>query len=161
MNIECGAILTSSVFLDEPNFYKSLIFITQNNSSGATGFIINRQHPRKLNELAEFANSKPLPLHSGGPVEEEKLFFIHRRPDLIDEGTLISDSIYLGGNFKQAIMHINNNTLAENDIRLFVGYCGWDAGELEAEVEEGSWIVSNKSIAVFFANELIRWEDFN
>jgi putative transcriptional regulator len=46
----------------------------------------------------------------------------------------------MGGNMEQVIQAINANGANQNQIQLFIGYCGWDLGELEAEVEEGSWI---------------------
>jgi putative transcriptional regulator len=43
---------------------------------------------------------------------------------------------------EQVIEAINTNSINEQEIQIYIGYCGWDLGELEAEVEEGSWIIS-------------------
>ena len=75
----------------------------------------------------------------GGPVDREHLFVLHKRPDLISEGEQITHDLYLGGNMQQVIEAINSSGATNQDIQLFIGYCGWDAGELEAEMEEGSW----------------------
>lgn len=66
---------------------------------------------------------------------------LHERPDLFKDGEQLSNGLYVGGSIEQVINAVNNNDLTQKDLRLFIGYCGWDAGELEAEVEEGSWII--------------------
>jgi len=78
----------------------------------------------------------------GGPVDREHLFVLHKRPDLIEGGKQLNDGLYLGGNMEQVIEAINTNSVSDQQIQLFIGYCGWDVGELEAELEEGSWTVS-------------------
>jgi putative transcriptional regulator len=75
----------------------------------------------------------------GGPVDRDHIFVLHKRPDLIDGGEQISNGLYLGGNMGQVIEAINTRGAIIQEIQLFIGYCGWDVGELEAEVEEGSW----------------------
>jgi len=82
-----------------------------------------------------------MPLYEGGPVDTEHLFFIHCRPDIIQGGTLVNNKIYVGGDFEQAVKQLNNKQLTLKDIKLFIGYCGWDVNELEAEIAEGSWKV--------------------
>jgi putative transcriptional regulator len=72
---------------------------------------------------------------------------------MIESGTLISNSIYLGGNFKQAVARLNNKAVTQKDIKVFIGYCGWDANELEEEVQEGSWIVVTASLQTVFATD--------
>ena len=42
---------------------------------------------------------------------------------------------------EQVIEAINTRAADKEEIQIFIGYCGWDAGELEAELEEGSWIM--------------------
>ncbi len=76
----------------------------------------------------------------GGPVDRDHLFVLHKRPDLIDGGKPIPNGLYLGGNMEQVIEAITTKGATNQEIQLFIGYCGWDLGELEAELKEGSWI---------------------
>jgi putative transcriptional regulator len=141
MKLQAGIFIKNTDTLNDTMFSNAIIFVTEYNAKGAVGFIINQPLHRSLNELEEFKNAFAFPLYAGGPVDKEHLFFLHARPDLIDEGTFVSNGIYFGGNFKEAVACINNKTLTANHIKIFVGYCGWDAGELEAEIEEGSWVI--------------------
>ena len=134
-----GIFIKSTSLLDETVFEKSVIFIAEYNEKGAMGFIINKKFPRKLNELEEFKHIIPFPIHLGGPVDQEHLYFVHQRPDLIEGGVKVTDNIFLGGDFKSAVKNINNNILTEKDIKIFIGYCGWDHLELDEEIAEGNW----------------------
>lgn len=134
-----GIFIKSTTLLDETVFEKTVIFITEYNEKGAMGFIINKEFPRKLNELEEFKHIPPFPIHLGGPVDQEHLYFIHQRPDLIEGGVRVTDNIFLGGDFNSALKNIDNNILTEKDIKIFIGYCGWDHLELNEEIAEGSW----------------------
>lgn len=131
--------LKSTAGLAGTFFEDALLFIAWINEEGATGFVINKPFPGTLNELTEFSNSRPFPLYDGGPVDREHLFVLHRRPDLITGGKAIGDGIYMGGEMKDITGTINNGTLSATDIRLFIGYCGWDKDELQNEIDEGSW----------------------
>ncbi len=131
--------IASTSLLEDTFFEKAVLFITEYNENGAMGFVVNQEYPRKFNELEEFRYSPPFPLYDGGPVDREHLYFIHRCPELIEEGIQVVDNIYMGGDFKAAVMHMNNGTISEQDIRIFIGYCGWNAQELEGEIAEGSW----------------------
>jgi putative transcriptional regulator len=153
MKINPGTILISAPSLNDPNFEKVVIFIAEYNEKGALGFVINKLFPRNFNELTEFKNSKPFLLYSGGPVENENIFFLHHCPDIIKDGQAVIDSIYLGGNFKQAVAHLNHSSTAQNDIRLFIGYCGWDYNQLEEEIEEGSWLIANADTQMIFSDK--------
>ena len=133
--MEPGIFIKSTSQLDDTIFENAVIFIAAHDM----GFIINKVFPRKLNELEEFKHIRPFPIHLGGPVDQEHLYFIHQRPDLIEGGEAVADNIFLGGDFKSALKNIDNNTLTENDIKIFIGYCGWDNLELEEEIAEGSW----------------------
>ena len=143
MHLTTGTILKSTPSTNDANFEQAIIFIAEHNEKGAMGFVINKKFARALNELEEFKQSITFPLYNGGPMDKEHLYFVHRRPDLIEGGTLIANSIYLGGNFKQAVAQLNSTTISEADIKIFIGYCGWEFNELEEEVAEGSWIITN------------------
>jgi putative transcriptional regulator len=160
MVLHAGMFLISTPSLEDTTFDKVVIFIAEHNSKGAMGFIINQLFEKTFNELVEFKQSMPFAIYAGGPVENDKLFFIHQRPDLIAEGTAISNAIYLGGNFKQAVASINNTTLLQNDIKLFIGYCGWDPNQLEEEIAEGSWqIVDVDKETIFTTKVTSLWDE--
>lgn len=133
-----GCFLESTAVLDNTVFERSLIFITEHDQNGAVGFIINHLHPRKLNQLVEFRHAAAIDLYTGGPVATEEIFFLHSSYQDIG-GLQVDENIYLGGNFQTAVEHLSNGQLSFTEIKIFIGYCGWNAHELEAEIKEGSW----------------------
>lgn len=160
MNIKPGKILLSTPSLQDPHFDKTVIYLAEYNQNGALGFVINKIFPRVFNELTAYKNSKPFTLYEGGPVENESLYFLHRRPSVIEGGTLITGDTYLGGNFDQLVQGINHNTISAMDIKLLIGYCGWDNGELETEITEGSWVLTDINSATVFATPpAMLWEE--
>ncbi|WP_300604476.1 YqgE/AlgH family protein [Niabella sp.] len=158
MSISPGSVLISTPAMDDPKFWQAVLLITEYNAEGALGFIVNKPFPRTLNELVEFRHSEPFKLYEGGPVDQEHLFFIHRRPDLIEEGAPVQSSVYSGGNFKQAVIHINRAPGAAQDLKLFIGYCGWDTGELETEITDGFWQIIPGSAELLFSSTEGLWE---
>ena len=145
-----GKVIISTPDNNDPNFVQTPILLVEHNDRGAVGFVLHFPLKRNLNELSEFIHYPPIPIYIGGPVDQEHLFFLHRRPDLIDDGTHIIDGIYYAGNFQQVLMHLQDQTLTEKDIRLFIGYAGWDPQQLEEEIKEGSWIVSEYPASYVF-----------
>jgi len=141
--IEVGSYINSTPLLDGSYFENSRIYIVEKNTEGAVGFIVNRPFGRSLNELKEFSKSKPFPLLEGGPVDQEHIYVVHSRSDLITGSKKISNNKYFGGSMQEVIHAINVKDVRENEIQLFLGYCGWDANELEMEIEEGSWTVAS------------------
>lgn len=153
MKLQTGQFLKSTAALNGTTFESVVVFLAEYNAGGAVGFIVNRPFGRSLNQLEEFKHSSSFPLYEGGPVDREHLFLLHRRPDLIAEGLPVVNGIYNGGLFAAAVRAINNKTLGANDIKIFVGYCGWDAGDLEAELQEGSWVIVTESPESVFAGQ--------
>lgn len=152
MKVKQGLFLKSTAALSNTIFEDTVILIAEYNVKGALGFIINKAFGRSLNELEEFIHSNSFPIYTGGPVDQEHLYFVHQRPDVINDGVLIDNGMYLGGNFQQAVQGINNRTLTTADVKIFTGYCGWNAGELEAEIAEGSWTVEEGMVEEVFMN---------
>ena len=141
-NLKAGIYINSTAALNGSFFEHTTILIVQHNEKGSLGFVTNKSFEKSLHELIEFNHSKPFPLMDGGPVDRDHLFVLHKRPDLIEGGEQIPNGLYLGGNMKQVIEAINTKSANKQEIQIFIGYCGWDVGELEAELEEGSWTLS-------------------
>ncbi len=138
-DIKAGISIKSTASLIGSFFEDTTILIVEHNEAGSTGFVTNKPFGKSLHDLIEFKHSKPFPLMDGGPVDRAHLFVLHKRPDLIEGGKQLPNGLYLGGNMEQVIKAINTSSCNDQEIQLFIGYCGWDVGELEAEVEEGSW----------------------
>lgn len=140
-----GKLITATSALDGSWFEKAVIFITEHNHEGAVGFVLNKLFPRKLNELEEFKLAAAIELYSGGPVDAAHIYFLHKKAELL-QGTEISPGVYYGGDFKKAVDLLSNGKLSSEEVKVFIGYCGWDPGELESEIEEGSWEVKSGSL---------------
>jgi len=155
MKLQAGTFIKSTSTLNNTYFEKATIYITEHNAQGAMGFVISKPFNHSLNDLEEFKHSIYFPLYEGGPVDQEHIFFLHMRPDLIEQGSRIGNGIYLGGDFKQVLESLNNGSLGPDHIKLFIGYCGWNKDELEAEINEGSWEIiegNNDTIFRTYAN---------
>ena len=142
IDLKAGIYIKSNAALIGSFFEHTTILLVEHNEAGSTGFVTNKAFGKSLNDLLEFNHAKPFPLMDGGPVDREHLFVLHKRPDLIEGGKQLTDGLYLGGNMKQVIEAINTSSASDQQIQLFIGYCGWDVGELKAELDEGSWTVS-------------------
>jgi putative transcriptional regulator len=138
-DLKAGIYIKSTDALNGSFFEHTTILLVKHNTAESIGFVTNRLLHKSLHELIEFNYSKPFPLLDGGPVDREHLFVLHNRPDLINGGEQITNDLYLGGNMEKVIEAINNSGANTQEIQLFIGYCGWDVGELEAEIKEGSW----------------------
>jgi putative transcriptional regulator len=141
-DLKAGLYIKSNADLNGSFFEHTTILIVEHDEAGSVGFVTNKPFGKSLHELIEFNHSNPFPLMDGGPVDRDHLFVLHKRPDLIDGGEQIPNGLYLGGNMEQVIQAINTGNANPQEIQLFIGYCGWDEGELETELEEGSWTVS-------------------
>lgn len=140
-DLKAGITFKSTDALNGSYFEHTTITLIEHNEAGSIGFVTNKPFGKSLDELIEFKHAKPCPLMDGGPVDRDHVFVLHKRPDLIDGGKPIANGLYFGGNMEQVIEALNKGA-DQQELQVYIGYCGWDVGELEAEVEEGSWILS-------------------
>jgi putative transcriptional regulator len=138
-----GRILVSEPHLPDPNFERSIVLICEHNEEGSVGFILNKPSNSAVSELLEGINSFDLPVFIGGPVEQDTLHFIHRYESL-EGATEIGDGIYWGGDFERLLFLLESKQLLPEDIKLFLGYSGWAAGQLDEELAIDSWIISDR-----------------
>ncbi|MBW6491851.1 MAG: YqgE/AlgH family protein [Lentimicrobium sp.] len=137
-----GRILISVPFLQDFYFRKSVVLLADHNDDGSFGLIINKPVDVKLSDISEEFSGFDAPVYLGGPVKTDSLFFIHTRPDLIDEGSKILEGLYWGGNIDKVRELLRKGILGPGEIRFYVGYAGWTANQLDQELEENSWVVS-------------------
>lgn len=144
-----GKILIAEPFLGDKNFERSVVLLCEHSFQGSFGLVLNQLTNLKLDDVIENIYSD-LPLYLGGPVENNTLHFIHRLGNQIDGTVDIGNGIYWSGDFEQVKTLINIGKIPENDIRLFVGYSGWSGGQLENEMKQNSWILSDADASLIF-----------
>ncbi len=142
-SIEKGTILVSEPYLGDPNFERSVILITDINAEGYVGFVLNRPvlEITLQNVLSEF-NYNDNAVFVGGPVEQNMLHFIYRSKTPFSGSLEVADGLYFGGDFDELKKMMGAGEVKEEDIRFFIGYSGWERGQLEIEFEKGSWIMA-------------------
>lgn len=158
---EKGDLLISEPFLPDPNFERSVVLLCEHNDEGSLGFVLNKPSGIHLEDaLDEVAGFNKM-LYTGGPVQINTLHFIHKATPMLSSSEKIGENIYWGGDYDQLLSLINTRQLSPEDIKFFMGYSGWAAGQLEAELEENSWIVYKRASAqqVFQMSPDLLWRE--
>jgi len=132
-----GSLLLAHPALRDPNFRRSVVLMSVHNAEGAMGVVLNRPLGKRLGELnGEFALSPlaAVPLYRGGPVEPAQLLLVAWQPQ--------EDGFRLHFGLEPARAE---QLVAEPDthLRAFMGYSGWSAGQLEGELKQRTWIVTD------------------
>ncbi len=145
-----GHFLIAEPRLQDPNFYRTVVLITQHNAEGASGVILNRPLNVRLSEIWGNLSQTPLgcdhELFLGGPVQGP-LAAIHC---LAEE----ADSTILPDLFLSVERTRLNSLFAMSDLkcRVFSGYAGWGESQLENELEAGGWFVLPARTATVFGD---------
>lgn len=156
--IHSGTILLSEPFMLDPAFSRSTCLIVNHEKhEGTFGFILNKDSKQKLSELIEI--DVDWKVYFGGPVDESYLFFVHNNSFNLKDAIKIKDGLYWNGDFEDLKVKISNGEVKETDIRFFLGYSGWDSGQLRREIIENSWIISNNKDEFIFKNPNSIWND--
>lgn len=144
-NLTKGQLLIAEPsIIGDMSFNRSVILLADHNNEGSVGFIMNKPLNYTINDLVPDVEAD-FKIYNGGPVEQDNLYFIHNIPELIPDSIEISNGIFWGGDFELTRNLINNKKISKNNIRFFLGYTGWDASQLEDEMQSNSWIVAKNS----------------
>ena len=140
-----GSLLISAPFLMDFHFARSVVLMIEHNDEGSMGIVLNKNFSNlmTLNELVpELASLPPIPLYKGGPIGRETLFYLHTFADLKDALPL-GNGLYVNGDFEQMKRYILSGAPTQGHVRFFMGYAGWQKGQLKQEIENNTWIISN------------------
>ncbi len=159
-NLSSGKILIADPFLKDPNFMRTAVFLCDHQDEGSIGFIMNRRYNKTAGELILDLEGCDFPVYFGGPVQTDTIHFLHQSPQFITGGIEVTDGIYWGGEFEEVVEAINLGKLTSQMIRFYLGYSGWGDGQLNGEMKENSWLVTdgNKRL-VFFPDENQIWRE--
>lgn len=145
-----GKLLLATPGMGDPRFHRAVIFLCAHDENGAMGLVINHVMPgigfRDLIGQLKVQSDIKLDLEKldmsvmcGGPVESARGFLLHSS-DFIRDDTLQIDNLYGVTGTVEALREVVHGN--RPDAMLFIlGYAGWDAGQLDAEIQDNAWLV--------------------
>jgi putative transcriptional regulator len=172
---EKGKILISEPFLADSFFNRSVVYLTDHNPKGSVGFILNKKLDIKICDAVAGFEGWDENLNMGGPVAPDTLHYLHNLGNLIPKSVLVEGDIYWGGDIDAIRDMIRSGSVKPAQIRFFLGYSGWSAGQLERELKENSWVITRiksntimdsrgsdswKRVLRSFKNKYRVWADF-
>ena len=130
-----GQLLVAMPHMADSRFARSVVYLCAHSPEGAMGLVVNRlidslSFDTLLDQLGLETGGKPvnLPVHFGGPVESSRGFVLHSADDIALTATIdVLKAIASGNGPKERV--------------LALGYAGWDAGQLDAEIQANGWLM--------------------
>ena len=155
-----GMMLVAKPELEAP-YGETVLIVMPLGDQRHVGFILNRPLEEKMANL--FPDNQPAqkvldPVRFGGPVMSDTIFALAQAPD-----DPTGSSLPIFGDVK-VVTHADviNRILATtpNDARYFVGFVGWQAGELAMEIQKGAWFVDSPDAAYLMRKDTGNmWEE--
>ncbi len=135
-----GSLLIASPSLLDPNFHRTVVLVAEHTEDGAMGVVLNRPSDVTVAEavpkLTSLVEEHEL-LHIGGPVQHEAVVVLAELDDPAQAALLALGDI----GFLKADVEPDELAGTLRRARVYLGYAGWAAAQLEAELEESAWIV--------------------
>ena len=151
-------LLVAMPQLMDPNFHRTVVLLVHHDDEGTFGVVVNRTTEITADRLCESIeidwNGNPeAEIHWGGPVQPQTgwVLFDERATALASEEVrTLSDGISFAGSM-DVLRRVANDPPGR--LRVMLGYAGWAPGQLEAELQEGAWLVAPLDDAAVFEVE--------
>lgn len=135
-------ILVAMPSLKDGYFDKSVILLCEYNEAGAMGFVINSPSTTSIDDLLNelgLESSRPQSHHIliGGPVQPELCWVVHTDDYEGSSSTCLGEGLALSA--AQEVLSSIAEGVEPKEYILGVGYAGWGAGQLDQEIEEDAW----------------------
>lgn len=139
--VKKGDILISEPMMPDMNFSRTVILICDDTDDTHLGFVLNQVVEKAgLQEMVEDFKSFNKEVRVGGPVQKNYMQFVHRQHNLQDSKEVLPN-LYWGGDFESMQEGIISGEYSINDFWFFIGYSGWEKGQLKEELEQNTWLV--------------------
>lgn len=159
MQLRSGNVILAEPFMEDRNFHRTAVLLCEHHIDGSVGFIMNKPLGMNVDELISDFPEFNSEVRFGGPVATDTIHYIHRLGNLIEDSTKVMDGIWWGGSFEKLKFLIASELVRPEDIRFFVGYSGWASGQLEHELEIGSWVIADMDANYLFKSKPSRvWQ---
>lgn len=154
-DIDAGKMLLSEPFMFDENFKRTVVLVCSNDDvNGTVGLILNKSINIRLQDVIDDFPPFKGKVFLGGPVGTDTIQFVHSLGDELEGSRKLNDHLYWGGNFKQLIELIKEGKVKSDDVSFYLGYSGWEPGQLQQEMEDNSWIVAKASFKHIFRSDV-------
>ena len=154
-----GRLLIAEPFLSDPGFDRSVVLLTDYTFDGAVGFVLNRPMDLHMEQvLDDFPPYEPQ-IYFGGPVQQNNLYYLHRRGDLIIDSQEVLPGLFWGGKISAVKEMLRSGLMPQDEIRFFLGYSGWGKAQLSNEIKERSWLVIKPNVDVLATDAKSLWKN--
>ena len=152
--LQTGTLLVATPALESAAFDRTVVLITRYSETELTmGLVLNRPLGERIrlyaaDSLQQLTGGEDACaelgriFYQGGPVHQRYLFFLHRLDGLVEGGTKILDGLYFGGNLDTEYTEAEVLRADAPRLRFYLGYAGWEPGQLEAEISTGTWFLA-------------------
>lgn len=144
-----GRLVVATPALDDENFAHAVVLVLEQNEDGALGVVLNRPSevglPSVLPGWEAVAASPPVAF-VGGPVQQGSMLGLGRLTGPEGEARAVLPGV--------GLVDLADDPLTQTDqVRVFAGYAGWGAGQLEAEIDAGGWFTVDADPEDVFTDE--------
>jgi putative transcriptional regulator len=160
-----GQFLIAMPGMADSNFARTVIFICAHSDAGAMGFVINRAQNLTFTDVLLHLDmiksddaimlpraAREFPIQTGGPVESGRGFVLHSDDYLSDSSIPVSDDISMTATLD--IVRAISKGGGPKRATMLLGYAGWGAGQLEAEIGNNGWLNCAPSEELIFDRSL-------
>ncbi len=155
-----GRILVSEPFLNDTYFRRSVVLLTEHSKEGSVGFVLNKPVELSVSGILKDFPEIDASVSIGGPVNTNTVHYIHTVGDLIPNSVQVMKNLWWGGDFDTIKELITRGKIRKNNIRFFLGYAGWSPNQLENELSENAWVVTELDArTIMRSGDLNLWQD--
>lgn len=147
-------LLIAMPSMEDPHFAQTVTYICEHTDEGAMGITINRPLDISLREVFDqlkIESDQPLddlPVYSGGPVMPERGFLLHRPHGRWESSLQVTSTIAV--TTSQDILAAIARGEGPDDLLFCLGYAGWEASQLEAEMADNAWLTTPAEERILF-----------
>lgn len=158
-------LLIAMPSLTDKYFSRSVTYICEHNEHGAMGIVINQPLNMTFNDLISQTDENAIVSDDkkssivlcGGPVHPDRGFILHSTQQGWSSSVELSSEVMVTTS-KDILSVIGNDKAPEKSI-VALGYAGWEAGQLEKELQENSWLTVESDIDIVFNTPIHnRWQ---
>lgn len=149
-----GKFLVAGRNVTDPRFSETVVFLVSYDADGAMGLVINRPLAKLSGVFPEIGGLKDRTdkLFFGGPVRTDQMFMLVRSNGWPEDSTHVFKDVYVSGS-KALLLRMIGKGETGRRFRVFAGYAGWSARQLEQEVARGDWYVVQADAESIFEKE--------